>query len=46
MCGLPASGPRHPERPHICVLLKKDICAESGRPACSQHTCPVLTERS
>ncbi|CAI9597440.1 unnamed protein product, partial [Staurois parvus] len=31
---------------HICVLLEEDICAESTRPARSQHTSPVRTERS
>ncbi|CAI9576782.1 unnamed protein product, partial [Staurois parvus] len=34
------------ERPHICVHVTKYICAESVRPARSQHTCVVLTERS
>ncbi|CAI9623002.1 unnamed protein product, partial [Staurois parvus] len=29
------------ERLHICVHVAKNVCAESARPARSQHTCGI-----
>ncbi|CAI9551733.1 unnamed protein product [Staurois parvus] len=46
MCGLPMSGPRRRAAAHLCSIKKGHMCREHAPCTLSQHTCPVLTERS